>query len=64
MSEERNMQQPREGGDDALSNLEQPAPQEQQAGYSNEERIAGDAEGRNDPAENEKPSGSGITSKE
>lgn len=64
MLEERNMQQPREGGDDALSNLERPDAQDQQAGYGNEERIAEDGEGRNTPEAEERPSGSGIATKE
>ncbi len=39
--------------------------QDENIGYTNEERIAEDAEGRNLPDDtNEKPSGTGIASKE
>jgi len=64
MSQEKNMQQPREGGDDTLSNLERPEAQEQEVGYGNEERIAEDGEERNTPEKDERPSGSGIATKE
>ena len=68
----------REGGDDALSNLTDQertdtssvntgtAPRDKGTGvgYSNEERIARDGEGLNEPPASEDPAGSGIASKE
>jgi|GEM_PF-2682923 len=69
MQQDNKPANPREAGDDALSNLTDervtgtnPA---EDMGYANEKRIAEDGEGRNMPEESgEKPSGSGITSKE
>jgi hypothetical protein len=68
----------REGGDEALSNLTdqertdassvntgaQPREKGTGVGYSNEERVAEDGEGVNQPPASEDPAGSGIASKE
>jgi len=71
MQEQKNKQQPqtsREGGDDALSNLESGSSQGHSAeeiGYTNEERVAEDGEGPNMPRrQDDDPAGSGIPSKE
>ncbi len=54
----------REGGDDALEHLvDDEQMNESDAGYSNEERIVEDEEGINKP-DDERPSGTGIPSKE